>query len=263
MTDAVRRARISAASLVGTLIAIGLTVSLSADSGSIWRDLGLAVLSGGIVGGALVTVESLLTGAADRRAEAASLRLMLTTTMDLSGIDIADAQLSDVYLPGRALVAAHLAGANLDGAKLQFADLRHANLVGASLRGADLRGATLAHSDLRDSNFEGALLDDADLSHALLDNANLSAASLLDTRLEQTRFGRARVTGTAIGNAYLHGAQLADVDGPLDLARPVEYDGSTTFPSGFEPPRSVSVTQAPIARMDLADYLAYRRSIDT
>lgn len=257
-----RRARGLAAALVGTLVAIGTVISLGAGAGSVGRDLGLAILSGGIVGGALVTVESLLVSAADARSSAASLRTMLSTTADLNGIDLAGEQLSDLYLPGRALVAAQLCDTDLSGSKLPFADLRYAQLQRANLQNADLRGSTLVGADLTGANLRGAQLDDADLSDATFDRADLSDVSLIDARAQQSHFGAADMTGAHLDNMYLQGADLSAVTGKFEVAGPVEFDDSTRWPASFDPPPSAAVIQEPISQMDLAAYLAYRRRRD-
>jgi uncharacterized protein YjbI with pentapeptide repeats len=256
--SSMRRARLWAAALVGALVASGTAISLGAGSGSVGRDLGLAILSGGIVGGALVVVESLLASAADARSSAAALRAMLSTTPDLNGIDLADEQLPNLYLPGRALVAAQLCGTNLSGSQLPFADLRYAQLRNADLRHADLRGATLVGADLSGADLRGTLLDDADLSDANLDQADLSDASLVDARAQRTRFGTAELTGATFDNVYLEGADLSAVRGRLELAGGTQYDQATRWPPTFGAPPSAEVIQEPIAEMDLAAYLAYR-----
>jgi|GEM_PF-3309919 len=258
-----RRPRAIAAALVGALVATGTIVSLGAGTESVGRDLGLAILSGGIVGGALVTVEGLLASAADARSSAASLRTMLSTTSDLNGIDLDGEQLTDLYLPGRALVAAQLCGTDLSGSKLPFADLRYAQLTNADLRNADLRGSTLVGADLTGAKLQGALLDDADLSEATLDSVDLSRASLIDARAQRTRFGTADLTGANLGNIYLEGSDLSSITGRLRIVGPVQYDDATRWPASFAPPGSSEVTQEPISQMDLAAYLAYRLRRDT
>lgn len=69
---------------------------------------------------------------------------------DLSGQNLAGANLNDTNLR-----RADLSGANLDRATLRRADLRRAKFVGTTLRGADFTSATLVECDLRN-----ALLDD-------------------------------------------------------------------------------------------------------
>lgn len=253
-----RKPRAMAASLVGGLVAAGTLLALGAGDGSIARELGLAVLGGGIVGGCLVAVESLLASAADQRSAAASLRLTLSMTGDLNGIDLSRAQLARIYLPGRAMVAADLSGADLRGAKLQFADLRFALLRGTVLRGADLRGATLAGADLTGADLHGALLDDADISDAELDGADIAGATLFDARAQRTRFGSADLDGTRFSNVFLEGADLSAVRGRPIFGWPVQHDDTTRWPTGFDVPEAGTVIQAPIAEMELASYLAHR-----
>lgn len=254
----VRRARSLAAALVGALVAVGTVLSLSTGTGSAGRDLALAIVSGGIVGGALVTVESLLASAADARSSAASLRTMLSTTTDLNGIDLSGEQLADLYLPGRALVAAQLSGADLSGSKLPFADLRYAKLRSANLSNADLRGSTLVGADLTGADLRGVLFDDADLSDATFDDADLSNASLTDVRAQGTKFATANLTGATFDNVYLEGADMSATTGRIELNEAVQYDAATQWPASFTPPPSSDVVQEPIATMDLAAYLSYR-----
>lgn len=60
-----RRARLAGGLVVVGLLAIGLAMTLISGDGDVVRALGLAVVSGAIIGGAFVTVESLLTAAAN------------------------------------------------------------------------------------------------------------------------------------------------------------------------------------------------------
>lgn len=63
-----RSVTIRAGAVIGALIAAGVAMAGAASGGSVWRDLGLAIVSGGIVGGVLVAVEAMLVSAAERRA---------------------------------------------------------------------------------------------------------------------------------------------------------------------------------------------------
>ena len=74
---------------------------------------------------------------------------------NLSGRNLALADLNDMHL-GRA----YLLGANLSGANLSYSDLREANLcrtilVGANLLGAGLAYANLVKADLTSANLTG------------------------------------------------------------------------------------------------------------
>ena len=91
---------------------------------------------------------------------------------DLSGADLAKAELT-----GAGLSAADLAGANLRGAVLLGATLNDANLKGADLGGAYLSDATFGGADLTGANLRGVRLDGADLADAIgLTQAQLNHA---------------------------------------------------------------------------------------
>lgn len=253
-----RRPTRRAAVIVGALVSVGTAASVASDGGTLWRELGLALLSGGIVGGALVAVESSLARAAAEQGERAAFLQQLTTTGDLNGIDLADQRLAGIYLPGRAMVAARMRGTDLRGAMLVFGDLRHADLRDAVLDGIDLRGATLAFARAPGVVLTDARLDDADLSDADLTGARLADTSLAEARLQRTNLVGADLSGARLARCYLEGADLtgASLDGIT--IEDVQYDSTTRWPDGFTPPPSTTVVQDPIADMDLAVYLASR-----
>lgn len=258
----IRRARFVASAIILSLVAAGTAIAALAQAGSLWRDLGLAVLSGGVVGGAFVSVESMLVGAAEARSKQESLLSQLSSTTDLNGIDLSGRSLRGLYLPGRAMVAARLVDTELAESQLFFTDFRHADLRGASLRGADLSGSTLTFADLRGVDLQGAILDDADLSDARLDGANLSGAVLRRGRLQRARLGDARLDGALIESTYLDGADLSSAWTAGLKLRQVEYDESTRWPDDFEPPATVRVVQDDISSMDLTAYLVRRQGLE-
>ena len=117
--------------------------------------------------------------------------------VDLSGVDLAEA--------------------NMGGADLTFVDLRHANLVFADLTQADLSNAVLNEANLRDANLTGAKLDSADLHFALLANTNLSEANLTFANFSSANLTDANLRGSNLREATLFGtnldfATLADAD---------------------------------------------------
>jgi len=86
-------------------------------------------------------------------------------------------------LSGAQLAMANLAGADLSGADLSDANLRRAKLSGANLHGANLSrtnlaGADLSECDLRAADLTGSNLVRADVTGAKLDGANMSGAHL-------------------------------------------------------------------------------------
>jgi uncharacterized protein YjbI with pentapeptide repeats len=224
------RARLAASAIVLGLIVGGTTIAIAASDGSIWRELGLALLSGGVVGGALVSVESMLVSAAEARSEHEALISQITSSTDLNGIDLSGRELRAIYLPGRALVASNLAGAILDEAKLYFSDMRHADLLGASLRGADLSGSTLAFADLRGADLSESILHDVALSDARLGSADLRGAILVDGRLQRTELTETKLERTTVERTYLHGAHFEHAEIRGVVLRDNEYDDSTCWP---------------------------------
>jgi uncharacterized protein YjbI with pentapeptide repeats len=111
--------------------------------------------------------------------------------LDLSGIDLAEAELPRINLN-----RTNLTGAKLICADLTSASLREANLTGANFKGADLTSAYLTYANLTS----------ADLRRAYLWNARLDYANL--TRIDLTG---ANLTGTQIINAYFEEPQITNL----------------------------------------------------
>ena len=98
---------------------------------------------------------------------------------DLSGLSLAQRDLSSSTLRGACLQGADLRAATLDGADLGGACLHDANLVAASLRGATLKDAMLC----------GANLIQADLSGARVSASQLGCALVCGTRMPDGSIG--------------------------------------------------------------------------
>lgn len=118
--------------------------------------------------------------------------------VDLSGCNLAGANLAHCNLAGARMANANLYKATLVGADLTGARLTRATLTSADLTGAILYKANLAGADLSDANMSmvsGAwvFLHGANLSEANLTNANLPGANL---------------TGADVFEAILSGANL-------------------------------------------------------
>lgn len=256
-----KRARVRAAAVVGALVGVGTALALQAGSGSNWADLGLAIVSGGIVGGALVLVEGMLAGAADQRSAESSLRMQLTSATELNGIDLSDENLAGFYLPGKDLVAAKLSHTSLGGALLYYADLRFADLRSADLRGADLSGCTLRGADLTDARLAGAILNDADLRGARFDDADLRGCMLVSVRASEASFLGAQMTDVVIKDANLEGADLRGNGLKESQLGPVQWSATTVWPERFAPPASAGVSDRDLSELGLAEYLALRHSL--
>jgi uncharacterized protein YjbI with pentapeptide repeats len=179
--------------------------------------------------------------------------------LDLSGADLAFANLANANLVGICLertdlANANLVGANLRGVTISGAILTHANLTGADLslalldsavlRMASMAGANLTEANLLNADAGGAILPDADLrganltganlSNATLFQANVSEALLLDANLTGALLSGADLSGANLTNALLIGAYLADARGltaeQIDTA---QIDDTTQLPGGL------------------------------
>jgi uncharacterized protein YjbI with pentapeptide repeats/tetratricopeptide (TPR) repeat protein len=166
------------------VLAFGLLLVIVTGD-QIWDEVGTGLIGGSVVGLVFAIAQHTLDLQAVERQLAHEVRLTVSSTGDLEGIDLAGSDLSAVHL-----LRKRLRYAQLDGARLVGADLRASDLAYASLRRADLRRA-----DLRDSSLAFAVLDGADLSGAEIPAGGLS---------------NARLVGAALAGARLVGAGPAD-----------------------------------------------------
>ena len=93
----------------------------------------------------------------------------------IKGVDLRNANLTEVFLHNADLSNSVMIRANLTGAKMKEAKLNNSKLVGSDFTGADLSGADFTGADLTGSNFSNANLSGANLA-----GANLSAAELAE-----------------------------------------------------------------------------------
>ncbi len=91
----------------------------------------------------------------------------------LSGINLADANLRNAFLEF----------ADLHRANLINADLENAILTDANLEGAQLEGALLRDANMRRTGLRGASLRKANLMYTQFNGADLSAADLTDSNI--------------------------------------------------------------------------------
>jgi len=101
----------------------------------------------------------------------------------------------------------NLTGADLSGMNLAGADMTGAFLESAKLDGADLRGATLERAVLAHASLVGTKLDEAKLG-----KANLGKASLRECSLARAELGEAILVGADFTRACLAGAKLVGAD---------------------------------------------------
>lgn len=98
-----------------------------------------------------------------------------------------------------------LTGKDLAGANLSNLDLTGANLVGCNLSGADLRHTKLIRANLSKCKLCKADLRGADLSQANLSEADLTGARLRRANLTRSIRIRTKVEKWAMKGAYIAG----------------------------------------------------------
>ncbi len=145
------------------LAVLGFTAYVKGSDASKQADLGVAILSGAIIGLAILGAEYLvdqrerhlseLVAEWDRRQ---NLIQTISMNTDLTGIDLSGLNLDGLYLRGKKLNGANLVGVSLRGADLTNAQFRDALLIGADLSDAILAG----------TSFESAVMYAVDLSGA-------------------------------------------------------------------------------------------------
>lgn len=114
------------------------------------------------------------------------------TDFNLSGLYLADLDLSDGIFINADLSGSVLRGSNLSRANLSGVDFSNTNLTNTILDGSNLSGVNLEAQDLSgvhsvQSNFSGVNLSEAKLSEAFFDECYFSGANLSGVDLSHTR----------------------------------------------------------------------------
>jgi uncharacterized protein YjbI with pentapeptide repeats len=141
----------------------------------------------------------------------------LLSKATLTGVDLSEANLTGANLWTTNLTRANLAGANLTAANLTAANLTGANLTGANLTGANLwtttlTGANLTGANLTRTNLMGAILIDTNLTQAILTDAYLYDANMVNADLSKSNLVGARLSGTNLAGANFRKANLGGID---------------------------------------------------
>lgn len=125
--------------------------------------------------------------------------------LDLTGIQLARADIQNAWMNGCKLTRADLTSVVLRQTKLRQSDLSEAVLT----------GAVLFEADLLKSNLQDAVFDHADLRGASLDQSNASRSSFINADLSA-----ARMELIQLHDADLQAANLSEADLRLaDLSR--------------------------------------------
>ena len=121
---------------------------------------------------------------------------------DLSGANLAGADLRLANLSG-----ADLTGANLAGAQLDFVDLSEVTAPGSTWNGVTGGKASFLNADLQDATFTGATL-----SSPKLDGADLRRATVTDASLTGARLSSASLADATVRASSLRGASATALD---------------------------------------------------
>jgi uncharacterized protein YjbI with pentapeptide repeats len=194
-------------------LVIGLVIVVPGGERQTYLDVGSSVIGGSVVGLIFAIAQYAIDRRNEENSRLADLRLILTSTNDLTGIDLARQSLAGAFLRGKNLTAAQLSAADLAGVDLQKTnltgcDLRSAILAKAHLDGATVDDGMLAGCDLREARARGARFERARLVQARLDGADLS-----DAHLEQADLSRSSMVATSLERAHLTGAWLVGLNG--------------------------------------------------
>src|SRR4028118_2196710 len=105
-----------------------------------------------------------------------------------------------------------LSWGDLSGLNLAKANLRESNLAGANFASANLRGAKIFKSNLEVTNLTNADFSEANLSRSNLSEADLQAANLSLANLRSVNFRKANLSQSILKKAKLCGADLSEAN---------------------------------------------------
>ena len=225
-------------------LAVGLVLALPRANAAVATDIGTGLIGGAFIGLIFALVQYTMDKRNAEVDKETDLRLLLTSSRELPGIDLSGRSLRGIYLQGKSLQGARLSGTDLSGATLDAANLEDAVLTRALLGQASLRqarasGAKLDGSQLTEADLAGADLHGATLRTAVLDGADLTKAMLMDADLS-----RASLANSVLDGADLTGAHLFGVHAPAARMARATLPGSNLQCGDF--------TAAGMARADLS-----------
>jgi uncharacterized protein YjbI with pentapeptide repeats len=125
----------------------------------------------------------------------------------LRGANLSQLDLSGANLSGAVLREADLHDTNLSDADLSVAEMNNANLSDATMSGANMSGAKLKYASLSRAVLNKADLPDAELSGANMSGAFLRYADLREAQLIETNLRGADLLLADLGYARLDGAK--------------------------------------------------------
>ncbi len=225
-------------------LAVGLALVLPHTNAAVATAIGTGLIGGAFIGLVFALVQYTMDKRNTEVDKETDLRLLLTSSRDLPGIDLSGRSLRGIYLQGKSLQGALLSGTDLSGATLDAANLEGAVLTGALLDKASLRQAQAGRAKLDGSRLTEADIADADLHGATLRTAVLDAADLTKAKLIAADLSRASLANSVLDEVDLTGAHLFGVHAPAVRMARAMLPGSNLQCGDF--------TAAGMARADLS-----------
>jgi uncharacterized protein YjbI with pentapeptide repeats len=126
------------------------------------------------------------------------------------GLDLSGSKFSRLDMSDSAMLT-DLSDVNLADSELTEVGFSHANLRRANFANAMLDGCSFARADCSEANFEGSLIVDCDFTGAQLQDANLRGIDLDSTILDKSSGELEILTGQRLlAYLYLHGARVEE-----------------------------------------------------
>jgi uncharacterized protein YjbI with pentapeptide repeats len=132
--------------------------------------------------------------------------------VDLTGVDLFEADLRKANLSSVVLVDAKFRGANMDGVNMKASNLHGVDLTNAHADEADFSNADMTGSVLRNlhaegSNFDGTRMDEIDAT-----GADFAFGSFSDARISSVAPLKANFSGAILRGTFFQGSPLSNVD---------------------------------------------------
>jgi uncharacterized protein YjbI with pentapeptide repeats len=217
-------------------------VLVRSENGTAQRDVGTALLTGVIVGAAIVWLQFTVQHSIDRSAERQNLRLTLNLQHDLVGIDVNHQDLRGLYLSYKDLRHANLRSTRLQHTELTGSDLADAYMEGAHLYEAVLRGTQLSDVHLQKVHAVHANFIEArgtevkmtgDFERAVFDHAKMPRAYMVYATLKKAELEHAEFVEAEAEHAKLEGAHLANANFEHAELSFANFNGADTAEANF------------------------------
>jgi uncharacterized protein YjbI with pentapeptide repeats len=178
----------------------------------------------------------------------------ISALLDLQEIDLSNAELRELNLPGVFLVKANFSGANLHNATFSYSWLTETNFQNADLSNASLTKTNIFNCDFTHANLQNANLQSAWAKKAVFCNASLQDADL------GAWFDTHRYLWADSQGAFLHEANLsgANLEGCCLVMSDLAYANLKNANLRFADLRSANLMHSDLTNADLTGAILSR-----